>query len=460
MNGIHDKMLIGCGAGFGGDRYDAAGPVIAAMSGFEGPKYLIFECLAERTLAAAQLERLREPTKGYSPFLDKYVEPNIAAALKAGIKVVTNLGAANPVAAAARVASIGSAVGCGPFLVVAVVGDDIRATFSDADIRAASWIDGADHRDKPILAANAYLGADAVARALQAGADIVLVGRTTDSALVLGPILHEFGWRDPDLLASGIVCGHLLECGAQVSGSYFADPGFKDVPDLAHVGFPIAEVRRSGDVTITKPADTGGRLDVSTVTEQLLYEIHDPSAYVTPDVICDLSGVNLRQEAADRVSVSNARGRGRPSALKVTVAVDDGWLSEAEMSYGGPNAFRRATLAGEIVLQRLQEAGVRRPVAFDIIGAGAALGRGHAAYRDGQDFSGDDFRLRLALASPDQGEAERLVDEVRALYTCGPAGGGGFRSHFAPQLATGSILVPRDQVEPHVELHRVPGGTS
>ena len=303
-----------------------------------------------------------------------------------------------------------------------------------------------------IVAANAYLGARAVTEALATGADVVLVGRTTDSALVLGPLIHEHGWAadDWDRLAAGTIAGHLLECGGQVTGAYFADPGFKDVPDLAGVGFPVAAIDADGTIEIGKPDGTGGRVDRATVTEQLLYEMHDPAAYLVPDCVADVTGVELAQAAPDLVRLTGARGRPGPPTLKATVCFEDGWMAEAELTYAGPNAPARAALAAEVVERRLD--GVNLPKRIELLGTGAVLRGGHRADppRDLDPMA--ETRLRVAAKAPDRERAQGIADEVLSLYCSGPAGGGGYRCHVTPQLATASVLVPRRRIERAVKV--------
>jgi hypothetical protein len=442
-------VFIGCGAGFAGDRFDAAVPVVRHLAAQPGPRYLIFECLAERTLALAQAERARDPERGYSVFLDRYFRPILAGALANGVRIVTNLGAANPAAGARRVQALARELGLAPPPVAVVTGDDLRATLSDAEIRALPRFDGDAAFDRPITAANTYLGAAPVRDAVATGGEVVLVGRTTDSALVLGPLMHEFGWSEAELdrLAAGTICGHVLECGAQVTGAYFADPGFKDVPDLAHVGFPVAEVAADGSFIVTKPADTGGLVSRATVTEQLLYEMHDPAAYLVPDATCDITGVRLSDKGPNRTAVAGVHGHAPPPELKATVCVENGWMAEAEMSYAGPNGAARAELAGQVVETRLREQGVTEPIGIDLIGAGAALDPGHRGRTLGHSptFDGD-YRLRMAMIAESRDRAALLIDELQSLYCSGPAGGGGFRSHLTAQTATGSVMVPHEVV--------------
>lgn len=443
------KILIGCAAGFAGDRLDAGEAILDWFETRDEPRWLMYECLAERTLALAQLAKA-SGGHGYSAYLDRYLRPILPRAMAAGVRIVSNLGAADPLAGAHRVRELAEEAGLRPPRVAAVLGDDLRVLMSDADIRALPLMDGEAVIHRPIIAANAYLGAAKVSEAAACGADVILTGRTTDSALALGPLAEAFNWRsgDADLMAAGVICGHLLECGGQVTGAYFADPGLKDVPDLAHVGFPVAEVTADGRVTITKPPNTGGCVTRATVTEQLLYEMHDPAAYLTPDATSDITGVALSEDGADRIVVDGVRGAPPPGTLKATVSVENGWMGEAEMSYIGPNARARAELAADVVETRLREAGVDDRLGVELFGAGGGFGRGKVR----KWSESEDIRLRLALISDDKAAAGLLIDELQALYCSGPAAGGGFRSHLTPQMATASVLVPRELVEAHARV--------
>ncbi|HEX7952763.1 MAG TPA: acyclic terpene utilization AtuA family protein, partial [Burkholderiales bacterium] len=376
-------VYIGCGAGFAGDRFDAAVPVVAALAQAPGERFLIYEVLAERTLAIAQRLRRENPQQGYSPFLDTYLPLVLADCHRHGIRIVTNMGAANPPGAARRVQELARALGIRGLKVAAVTGDDLLASMSEEEIRGQPVMEGIALDGRPIVAANAYLGARCVADALATGAHVVLVGRTTDAALSLGPLIHVHRWKADalDLLAQGTVCGHLLECGAQVSGAYFPDPGFKDVPDLERVGFPIAEVDADGTLVITKPPGSGGLVSRATVIEQLLYEVHDPHHYLTPDVVLDLGEVRVEQLGANRVRVSGARGKPPPPTLKATVCVDGGWLGEGEIAYAGPNALARAELAAHVVRARCRAIGIAEPVRVEVLGTQAIFDGNSGARR-------------------------------------------------------------------------------
>lgn len=442
-------LRIGCGAGFSGDRWDAAVPVVRELARLGGPAVLMFETLAERTLALAQLQRRQDPAAGWEPSLERFLQPVLADCVRAGIPIVGNFGAANPHGAAARVQDLAAVLGLPPLRVAVVEGDDLLATLPAARLQELL---PPSLRGRSLVSANAYLGAQEIAAALRAGAQVVVTGRVADPSLALGPMLAHFDWplSDWDRLAAGTMAGHLLECGAQVCGGYFADPGRKDVPRLADVGFPIVEMHADGRFVVTKPEGTGGCVDRRTVTEQLLYEIHDPAAYLTPDVVADIGEVELVQAGPDRVEVRGVRGHPRPATLKATLCYEGGWLGEGEISYAGPQADARARLAAEVVRSRMRTLGLAGlALRADLIGVASVF-----ADDAGQWWQGDaptaapDVRLRVAAASAHRWEVERLTREVLALYTCGPAGGGGVRTAVTPRLASDSCLVPRDWLQP------------
>ena len=441
---MHNNILrIGCAAGFSGDRTDAAGPVVDALLAAGGPAFLIFETLAERTLALAQLARRANPDAGYEPLLDDMLRPVLARCLRGGIRIVSNFGAAHPEAAARRIHALAAELGLPAPRIAVVQGDDLSAPHQRPLLEQAlgSALQGLD-----VVSANAYLGAEAIADALLAGADIVVCGRVADPSLAVGPALAHFGWARDDWtrIARATMAGHLLECGTQVTGGYYADPGYKDVPGLAALGYPIAEIDADGHCTITKPAGTGGRIDAHTVKEQLLYEVHDPAAYLTPDVVADITEAEVTELAPDRVRLSGVRGHARPAGLKVNVCHATGWFAEGEISYAGARAEGRARLAAQVLRERLAGLG---PLRADLIGVASVFADDGGQWLADQP-AGDaqDVRLRVALNHTDKPSAERLGREVTALYTCGPAGGGGVRTALRQRLGTVSCTVPREQV--------------
>lgn len=450
-------LRIGCAAGFSGDRTDAAAPVVDALSRGGGAGVLMFETLAERTLALAQLARRHDPDAGYEPLLVDLVGPVLGACLEAGIRIVSNFGAAHPVAAARRLHALAAERGLRPPRIAVVLGDDLSdqldATGHPSPLRTAL---GPQAGGQAFVSANAYLGAQAIADALQGGAEIVVTGRVADPSLALGPAVahHGWAWDDWDRLAGATMAGHLLECGAQVSGGYYADPGVKDVPGLARLGYPIATVEADGTCTLGKPDGTGGRIDRHTVSEQLLYEVHDPAAYLTPDVVADLREAELTEVGPDRVRLSGVRGHPRPATLKVNACYESGWLAEGEISYAGPRAEGRARLAAEVLRERLAGIG---PLRVDLLGV-SSLFADDAGRWLAQQAPGDaqDVRLRVATRHAERGVAERLAREVTALYTCGPAGGGGVRTSLRPTLGLMSCLLPREAAPARFEMMDTP----
>ncbi|WP_047784729.1 acyclic terpene utilization AtuA family protein [Variovorax paradoxus] len=449
-------LLIGCAAGFSGDRTDAAGPVVDTLiarlaSGPAGQRaFLIFETLAERTLALAQLRRRDNLEAGYEPLLDAMLRPVLARCLAHGIRIVSNFGAANPRAAARHIARMARELGADAPRIAVVEGDDLSGPAHRALLHEAL---GAQMEGLRIVSANAYIGAEPIAAALDAGAQIVVCGRVADPSLAVGPAMSHFGWRADDWhrLGRATMAGHLLECGAQVCGGYFADPGYKDVPGLDNVGFPIAEIDADGHCTIGKADGTGGLVSEATVKEQLLYEVHDPSAYLTPDVVADIAEAEVKPlpGAPDRVALSGVRGHARPSHYKVNVCHEGGWLAEGEISYAGPRAEARARLAAEVMRKRLEGLALR----VDLIGALSILGDDAGRMlADTPDTGLRDVRLRVAATHAERAQAERLAREVMALYTCGPAGGGGVRTALTPRLNTLSCLLPREAVPVRFEL--------
>jgi hypothetical protein len=448
-------VYIGCGAGFSGDRVDAAVPVVETLANRDGPRYLIFETLAERTLALAQKSKRKNPKLGYSPYLEKYLRPILARAMGAGVRIVSNFGSANPPAAAEKIMEIAADLGIRAPRIAVIEGDDLLSQMSAEDVRRFDTIEGLAMGDNELLAANVYLGAGPIAEALAGGAEIVVTGRCTDPALVLGPLLHEFGWPadDWERLAAGTLAGHLLECGGQVTGAYFADPGYKDVPNLARVGFPIAEVRADGSLIVTKADDTGGMVSARTVKEQMLYEMHDPANYLTADVILDITGVTVEEVGPDRVRLTGARGKPAPATLKATVSFDGGFIGEAEMTYAGPNALRRAELALDVVRERCHMIGTNAALRFDILGTLATLDGDGGGLRAAREYPVDgDYRIRVAARAQDVETVERVADEVLSLFCSGPAGGGGFRRHITDKVTTASILVDRDIPKPRITM--------
>ena len=437
-------LLIGCAAGFSGDRVDAAGPVVQELIASRQPAVLIFETLAERTLALAQLARRQDPDAGYEPLLLDILTPVLADCLAHGIRIVSNFGAANPAGAARAIAGLARQLGTRAPRIAVVHGDDLSSPGHRALLEEAL---GDQMPAEPIVSANAYIGARAIAEALRAGADIVVCGRVADPSLVVGPAMAHYGWdwQDWDRLARATMAGHLLECGTQVTGGYFADPGFKDVPGMDRLGYPIAEIDADGHCTVFKPQGTGGYVTLQTVKEQLLYEIHDPARYFTPDVVADVTEAEVTQAGPDRVRLSGVRGHPRPDTLKVNVCYASGWFAEGEISYAGPRAAERARLAAQTIAKRLH--GIA-PLRTDLIGVTSVWGDDASRWLDHGSLvqAPHDVRLRMAWQHADHATAQRLAREINALYCCGPAGGGGVRTAMRQRLGMVSCAVAQQQI--------------
>ena len=437
-----ETLWVGCGAGFSGDRLDAAIPVVATLKRRAGRRVLIFETLAERTLALAQIARRARPEHGYEPLLDRMLAPILGDCLAERIAIVGNFGAANPAGAARAIHALARSQGLRAPRIAIVEGDDLTCAPDAAALLAEL---GLPDR-AALISANAYLGAEPIAAALDAGAEIVITGRVADPSLTVGPAMAHYGWSADDWsrLGPATMTGHLLECGAQVTGGYFADPGYKDVPDLAHVGFPVAAVHDDGHCVIGKAESTGGRVDARTVKEQLLYELHDPCAYLTPDVVADIGDATVEDLGGDRVAIAGVRGHARPAMLKVTAFLEGGWLAESGISYAGPRAEHRARLAADVVRARLPRGDALR---VDLLGTVGVFGDDAGRLLDASaPGTARDVRLRIAGKFADRDAAEDLLREVNALYTCGPAGGGGVRGGVRPRLETRSCYVDRARV--------------
>ena len=440
-------IRIGSGAGYSGDRIEPA--VELAEKG--DIQYLVFECLGERTVALAQQARMKNPELGYDPLLEERLRAVLPICAAKGIKIVTNMGAANPEGAAKKAAEIARSLGFSSLKIAAIVGDDVLDACKEDDFPIMEFDGSIRQLGNRLLSANAYLGAEPMTDALRGGADIVITGRASDPALFLAPMIHAFGWSmdDWNLLGQGTVAGHLLECAGQITGGYFADPGCKDIPDLARLGFPIGEVGEDGSLIVTKVAGSGGAVTAQTCKEQLLYEVHDPTQYLQPDVVADFSQVRVEEIGPDRVRVSGGRGSKRTGTLKVSVGYLDGFIGEGQISYAGPGALARAKLALEIVRQRLNLTGVATSeLRFDLIGVDSLHGMQVSAHA-GEPY---EVRVRVTGRTENRREAVRIGNEVETLYTNGPAAGGGAWKSARDVVAVASVLLPRELASPQVRF--------
>ena len=440
-------MRIGCGAGFSGDRIDPA-IELAAKGELD---YLVFECLAERTIALAQQAKARDAELGYDPMLVMRMEAILPVCCERGTTIVTNMGAANPSAAAAVVRRIAQRLGLEGISIAAVVGDDVREIIDRGDFTLRESGEPVRSLGDRLVSANAYIGAEAIVRALEQDADVVITGRAADPSLFVAPLVHAHGWSLDDChqIGRATLVGHLLECAGQITGGYFADPGFKDVPRLDVLGFPLAEVPERGPIVITKVPGTGGVVTPAVCKEQLLYEIHDPAAYMTPDTIADFSHVRIEAAGPDRVEVDGGTGGPRPDLLKVSLAYRDGFIGEGQISYAGAGAEGRARLAADIVVRRLARRGIHTSeVRCDLIGISAL----HGSRLPAKHHHPYEIRLRIAARTKTVLEAQAIGDEVETLYTNGPAAGGGVTKATRDVLSLASTFIPREVVRCKVRV--------
>jgi hypothetical protein len=430
------SLRIGAGAGFAGDRIEPA--VELARDG--RLDYLVFECLAERTIALAQLSKRQRRSPGYDPLLRERMEDVLPLCRKNSTRIVSNMGAANPGAAAKETVRIARKLGLHGLRVAAVEGDNVLRQVR----RLAGSSTNGQLRER-LVSANAYLGADALLDALRGGADVILTGRVADPSLFLAPMVHEFGWEldDWNLLGQGTAVGHLLECAGQLTGGYFADPGYKDVPDLDKLGFPLAEVQQSGEALLTKLEGSGGALTIRTCKEQILYEVQDPARYLTPDVTADFAGIGFHEIAPNRIRVSGARGAARPMELKVSTGYYEGFIAEGQISYAGPGAMSRAQLARDVLASRLRWVS---PENLQLSFIGASAMHGEALSATGAEPY--EVRLRAAARQLTESRACKLAQEVESLYVNGPAGGGGVSTSFRENIAMDAMFLPRGSVKP------------
>ena len=443
-------IRIGTGSGWWGDRIEPAAALVAGGA----LDYLCFETMAEATLSAAQVRARRDPGfPGYDTYLDARMRAVLPGCLAQGVKIISNQGWINPVGAAERIAALLREAGERGVKVAAVEGsvitDRVREIAGPVleTGRSTGSLEG-------IVSAEAYLGAEAIVEALQAGAAIVVTGRVADPSLFLAPMMYEFGWAadDHQRLASGSAIGHLLECGAQVTGGYFCDPPFKEVPEPWNLGFPIAEVAIDGSAVITKIAGTGGAVSLQTVREQMLYEVHDPAAYITPDVVVDFTTAKLEQVGPDRVRVSGVGGKPRTPTLKVSIGCLEGFIGEDMFFYAGPGCVQRAQLARRILEERFRVVGLQaEELRIDFLGMNAVHGEATPpAWPEPYEVA-----VRVAARTRSRAEAEKVGREVDGMAVSG-VGHTGKRVPHADRtrevVGIWSALAPREAVAPSLRF--------
>ena len=428
--------IIGCGAGFAGDRIDPA--VLIAKSG--AAHAIALECLAERTLVPGLRARRSDPKAGHDPRLVRRLTPLLPAARAGNCRIISNLGAANPGSAATRIAALASTLGCGGLKVAGVIGDDVLALRDKI-----AW-------DTPIrgelIGAHAYLGAEPVAEALRGGADVVVTGRCADSALFSADPLATILDDTPDAIAGATVIGHLLECSGQITGGNFetVDGGSLSAHEFANLGFPLAKVFADGTAEIFLLDGHPGRIDQLTCTLQLLYEVHDPARYITPDAILDLTGVRFEEIGRNRVRVTGAKSRGRPDKLKVSGFVEEpGFIADVEIGYAGTGALNRGRIAAETLRLRLGDL-PKGDVRIDLVGVDSIIGSASQPAPNQLP----EVRVHVSARCADAEVAQMIEDEVYSLTLSGPAGGGSVRSERRASLAVIDGFIDRALVRTHL----------
>ncbi len=454
-------LRIASGQGFWGDDPDAP---IRQVEG--GPiDYLMMDYLAEVTMSIMQKQRDRDPSAGYArdfiPLMGRLL-PRIVAR---GIRVVTNAGGVNPVGCAEALLEAADRAGVGRGLRVGMVmGDDIIPRLDHLMSQGHSFtnIDTGEPLEvirEKVRSANVYVGAGPIVEALEKGAQVVLTGRCADAALTYAPMIHEFGWdsQDVDRLAAGVVAGHINECGAQTSGGNTLSEWWT-VPDLAGVGFPIIEAEASGEFVVTKHEGSGGRVSRATVAEQIVYEVGDPRAYITPDVVADFTTLRLEEEGSDRVRILGVKGRPATDFLKVSIAYSAGYRAVGTLVYSWPDAPLKARMAERVLRERLDRLGLR----FDRIRAelvGWDATHGPLVGAPSPDIP--EVQLRIGVRSPDRRAVERFTRELAPLVLTGPPSATGFaggRPRVQEVMAYWPALLRREVVEPHFEVRILEGG--
>ena len=451
---MKEIVRVAGGQGFWGDDLDAPRRQVE-----QGPvDYLMLDYLAEVTMSILQKQKERDPSLGYARDFLGAMQAVLPAVVERGVKVIANAGGVNPVACAEAVKQIGIKAGVrGQLRIGVVTGDDLLGRIDEL-IAAGHPLANMDTgeplstvRDR-VLSANAYIGSTPIVEALTNGANVVITGRSTDTALTMAPLRYEFAWKDDDWnkLAAGIIAGHIIECGAQCSGGNCLYD-WRSIPDLANVGYPIVEARADGTFVVTKHKGTGGRVSVPSVTEQLVYEMGDPHAYITPDVVADFTSIRLAADGENRVKVSGITGAPPTDKLKVSIAYSAGYKAVGTLVYSWPEALDKAKAADGILRQRLDRLGLKfDKILTEFVGAGATHGP-----LAGKSFDAPEVQLRFGVRSSDRAAVERFTREIAPLVLNGPPSVTGFaggRPKVEEIVAYWPALIDKTVVTTKVEV--------
>lgn len=452
---MKEKIKIASGQGFWGDLIDA--PYHQVTKG--DIDYLVMDYLAEVTMSILQKQKNKNPELGYAKDIPELMKRILPIIKEKNIKVITNGGGVNPVACANAVLQVAKSLDLKDLKIGVILGDNIKDNLDELIAAGAELknMETGDHitivKDK-ILSANVYFGAFPIVEALEKGADIIITGRTTDTGLTLAPMIYEFGWskNDYDLLSAGTVAGHILECGGQSSGGNFLGD-WQSIPNLAEIGFPIAEAYPNGDVIITKHPNTGGRVSYETVAEQLLYEIGDPKSYITPDCVADFTSIKLEDMGNDRVKVYNVKGFPETEFYKVSCSYADGFSAISTLTYSWPQALTKAKAADEILRKRLANLNLQfDEIRTEFVGYNSTHGP-LAKNLDEDDIN--EIVLRIGVRSHDYNSVERFGKEIAPLILTGPPGVTGFaggRPKPSEVVAYWPALIQKKLVNPIVEI--------
>jgi len=447
-------VRVAAGQGFWGDDLDAPRRQV------EGGQvdYLMLDYLAEVTMSILQKQKERDPTLGYARDFVGAMESVLPAVVERGVKVIANAGGVNPAACAGAVKAAAEKCGAGGKLRIGVVTGDNLLDRLDELLAAGHALANMDTgealstvRDR-VLSANAYIGSEPIVEGLARDANVVITGRSTDTALTMAPLRHEFGWDKEswDQLAAGIVAGHIIECGAQCSGGNCLYD-WRTIPDLANVGYPLVEASADGTFVVTKHPGTGGRVSVPTVSEQLVYEMGDPRSYITPDVIADFTTIQLLDDGQDRVRVSGIKGRPPTEKLKVSIAYQAGFKAVGTLVYAWPDALEKAELADRVLRERLDRLGLRFDhILTEFVGANATHGR-----LAGDQSDAPEVQLRFGVRGSNRAMVERFTREIAPLVLNGPPSVTGFaggRPKVEEIVAYWPALIDKSVVSPVVEV--------
>lgn len=455
---MKEKVRVASGQGFWGDLLTA--PVDQVRG---GPiDYLMLDYLAEVTMSIMQKQRSRDPNAGYARDFVSLMREILPDCVGKNIKVVSNAGGVNVEGCAAAIKQAATEIGLsGKVKIGVITGDDILGRldeFNAKGIEITNMETGeplSAIRDK-VQSANVYLGAGPIVEALGKGAQIVVGGRLTDTGLTLAPLIYEFGWSfdDWDRLAAGTIAGHIIECGAQCSGGN-CQYDWQNIPDLANVGFPIIEASPNGEFVVTKHENTGGRINIPSIKEQLLYEMGDPRQYITPDVIADFTTINLAKDGENRVKVFGIKGKPNTEFYKVSIAYSAGWKAVGTLVYAYPDAYEKAKAADRILRQRLERLGLQ----FDVIlteFVGVSATHGHLAGEPPRDIP--EVQLRIGVRGLSKADVERFTKEIAPLILTGPPAVTGFaggRPKVEEIMAYFPALIPKTLIETKVEIVEV-----